>query len=82
MSGKGEVSRYEGVIALVTITAEQARVAGEAPPTPLLEQPGGEADTPLNADSDTDNLPDAWELAHALDLDILSGLDGADADSD
>jgi hypothetical protein len=82
LSGKGEVSRYEGVIALVTITAEQARVAGEAPPTPLLEQPGGEADTPLNADSDTDNLPDAWELAHALDLDILSGLDGADADSD
>lgn len=36
----------------------------------------------LNADSDTDNLPDAWELANAIDLDVLSGLNDADADND
>ena len=33
-------------------------------------------------DSDVDDLPDAWELAFAADLTVLSGLGGADSDGD
>ena len=35
-----------------------------------------------SSDGDADGLPDAWELAFAADLTVLSGLGGADADSD
>ncbi|MGI9240363.1 MAG: hypothetical protein ACR2RV_06150 [Verrucomicrobiales bacterium] len=36
----------------------------------------------LSADSDTDDLPDAWELTYADDLTELSGLGGANFDMD
>ena len=37
---------------------------------------------PLTADSDGDQLPDAFERLFSDDLTLLSGLDGADSDSD
>jgi len=36
----------------------------------------------LETDTDADDLPDSWELLHAENLDVLSGLNGADYDHD
>ncbi len=36
----------------------------------------------LTTDTDHDQLPDSWELLHAPDLTVLSGLNGADHDAD
>lgn len=49
------------------------RAARPSPGRPI-PQPG--------ADADGDGLPDDWELAHGLDPDLATGVDGAEGDPD
>ncbi|WP_367873051.1 BNR-4 repeat-containing protein [Luteolibacter sp. Populi] len=74
IGNEGRGPSAEALLGLI----DEVRISNKlrAPDEFLFEAPD------LVTDNDNDQLPDSWELLHAPDLTVLSGLGGADRDLD